>query len=130
MTPLGVVLLVIALLLLVLVVGGVIAAGRRQRAREAHLQAQLSQANEALALARADDRGWDRDVLEAAARAAAGGRVDALDLVQVQDRPGTEEDRAIFRVVRGGREDRLVLGRHDGAWLPVQAQSRRGDSNP
>ena len=121
MTPLGVVLLVIALLLLVLVVGGVIAAGRRQRAREAHLQAQLAQANEALALARADDRGWDRDVLEAAARAAAGGRVDALDLVQVQDRPGTEEDRAIFRVVRAGREDRLVLGRHDGAWLPVQA---------
>lgn len=120
MTPLGVVLLVIALLLVVLVVGGVIAAGRRQRAREAHLQEQLAQANEALALARADDRGWDRDALEAAARAAAGGPVDTLDLVQVQDRPGTEEDRAIFRVVRGGREDRLVLGRQDGAWRPVQ----------
>jgi len=116
-TTLAVILIVIGVLLVALFVGGLIAAGRRQRAQEGHLRQQLEQANSELALAHAQDKGWDRGALEAAARAAAGDGVQELDLVQVEDRPGTDEDRAVFRVVRGGQETRLVLGRRDGAWV-------------
>jgi len=115
-TTLGIILIVLGVLIVALVVGGVIAAGRRQRAREGHLKQQLEQANSELALAHAQDKGWDRATLEAAARDAAGGPVDELDLVLVEDRPGTDEDRAVFRVLRGGTEERLVLGRRGGAW--------------
>lgn len=118
MTTLGVILIVLGVLLAVLFVGGVLAAGRHQRAQEGHLRQQLEEANSELALAHAQDKGWDRATLEAAARSAAGGRVDQLDLVLVQDRPGTDEDRAVFRVLSAGRETQLVLGRRDGAWVP------------
>ena len=116
-STLGVILIVLGVLIAVLFAGGLIAAGRRQRAQEGHLKQQLEQANAELALAHAEDKGWDRATLEAAARAAAGEGLEELDLVQVEDRPGTDEDRAVFRVVRAGRESRLVLGRRDGAWV-------------
>jgi type II secretory pathway pseudopilin PulG len=115
-SPLLIVLIVVGVLLLVLFLGGLIAAARRQRAQEGHLRRQLERANAELAQAHAQDKGWDRAVLEDAARAAAGSQVEQLDLVLVEDRPGTEEDRAVFRVVSGGRESRLVLGRRDGGW--------------
>ena len=37
--------------------------------------------------------------------------------MQVIDRPGTDEDKAVFRLGPEGRE-RLTLGRRDGQWVP------------
>ena len=117
MTTLGIILIVLGVLIVVLFVGGVVAASRRQQAQEGHLRQQLEQANSELALAHAQDKGWDRATLEMAARTAAGADLQEIDLVQVEDRPGTDEDRAVFRVVRAGQESRLVLGRRDGVWV-------------
>ena len=33
------------------------------------------------------------------------------------DKPGTDEDQAVFDVRRGGDRHRLVLGRRDGDWI-------------
>ena len=38
-------------------------------------------------------------------------------LVEVLDRPGTEEDFAVFQVEGEGRTDTLTLGRRDGEWV-------------
>jgi hypothetical protein len=118
----AIVLIVLFVLLLVLVLGGIAASARRAHAREASLRRQIAEANEALALARADDRGWDRDTLDAAARAAfaerhPGWSIDALLLVQVVDRPGTDADEAVFRVQSGERETSITLGRRQGEWV-------------
>jgi hypothetical protein len=116
----AVALLVLAAIVVLLVVGGFIVSGRRNRANRARLLREIEQANQALAEAHAADNGWERQGLEAAARAAfAEGAVEELHLVQVIDRPGTDADEAIFRVVgAGGRESRLVLARTGDAWQP------------
>jgi len=41
-----------------------------------------------------------------------------LALVEVTDRPGTEEDEAIFRVTGRERVERMVLTRRGNAWVP------------
>jgi hypothetical protein len=117
----AILLIVFVALIILLAIGGAIASARRQAAREASLRRQIGEANEALALARAADRGWDRDTLDAAARAAfteryPGQPIDALLLVQVEDRPGTEEDVAVFHVVTGNTEKTITLGRRHGEW--------------
>ena len=38
-------------------------------------------------------------------------------LVEVLDRPGTDEDFAVFHVEGEGRTDTLTLGRRDGEWV-------------
>ncbi len=70
---------------------------------------------------RAQDRGWERATIEAAARAAVAPReVQELHLVQVVDKPGTDADQAVFRVVGAdGAESTVTLGRRDGAWVAV-----------
>ena len=118
MEPLAVVLVVLAVLVVVLFAGGYIANARRLRAERAALHARAQEADRQLAEAHAEDKGWERETLEAAARRAYaerhGGRQPAdLRLVQVVDRPGTEEDEAIFHA--GDAE--VVLGRRDGAWV-------------
>ena len=119
----AIVLIVIAVLLVLLVLGGIVASGRAARAREARLKAEVEQANAALAEAHADDNGWDAAQMEAAARTAwssghhGGEPIDALHLVQVVDRPGTDADEAVYRVVgAGGHEHDIVLKRAGGAW--------------
>jgi hypothetical protein len=117
----AILLIVFVALILLLALGGAIATARRSAAREATLRRQIGEANEALALARAEDRGWDRDTLDAAARAAfteryPGQPIDALLLVQVEDRPGIEEDVAVFHVVSGAAEKTITLGRRHGEW--------------
>jgi hypothetical protein len=120
---------VVLLVLLVLVVavvllagGGSVAMGRRTRARETGLQRELAQAEAALTEARSLDKGWDRDALVEAARAAAAARfggeaVGNLQLVQVLDRPGVDADQAIFRFESpDGKEHRITLGRTGGEW--------------
>jgi hypothetical protein len=110
-------LIIVLVVLIVLAVGGAIAR-RAQLARTRPVfDATLEKVNRDLAAAAAQDRGWDRDTLEAAARsffAAERGAAPAdLALVEVIDRPGTDQDRAVFRA----GDEHLTLGRHDGEWV-------------
>jgi hypothetical protein len=112
-----IIVLAVLAVLLVLIVGGMIAARRRRVASSDRFDADLQRVNRELAAARAQDRGWERGALEAAARQAYadrhGSEPEELELVQVVDRPGTDEDKAVFRC---GHE-RLTLGRRDGEWV-------------
>ncbi|MDQ6751344.1 MAG: hypothetical protein M3Z33_11400 [Actinomycetota bacterium] len=117
-----IVVLVVVGLLLVLALGGAMAAAQRRTRRTVRFDEQLEGVNQALAAARASDRGWDRDALEGAARNAVarerpGVTVSELILTQVVDRPGTEEDKAVFRAVHLEGETRVTLGRVKGEWI-------------
>ena len=120
MSAIAIIVIVVAVLLVLLIVGGVIANGRRARDQEDETLSAVREADQALALARASDRGWERAVLEAAAREAFAARSPAevreLLLMQVVDRPGTEEDQALFRVVTDVGSEEILLVRHGGAW--------------
>jgi len=113
---------VVVALVIILAVGGAYARRRQLEAGRGRFDAQLAQVNEDLAAAHAQDRGWARDGLEAAARAAYasrhdGAEPDRLTLIQIVDRPGTEDDKAVFRVSTGDRDERLTLGRSGGDWV-------------
>jgi hypothetical protein len=114
-------LIIILVVLLVLVVGGMLARAIIQRRTEAEFRRRLEQANHDLAEAAVADRGWDRAVLEAAARQIyakeRGVEPSELLLVEVLDRPGTDEDFAVFHVEGEGRTDALTLGRRNGEWV-------------
>lgn len=109
----------VILVLALLAVGGVIARRRQLAATEARFDANLAQVNRDLAAAHAEDRGWERGGLDAAARAAwaharPGTEPGELTLVQIVDRPGTDDDKAVFRSTAGAR---LTLGRRGGEWV-------------
>ena len=113
---------VLAALIILLAVGGAIARNRQLERTRGRFQAHLAQVNEDLAAAHAEDRGWAPDTLDAAAREALaaerpGAENAELTLVQIVDLPGTDEDKAVFRVEAGDREERLTLGRSDGRWV-------------
>jgi hypothetical protein len=118
---LGIVIAGIVVLAVILFAGGLYVTGRRQTALSDELVARIEAADAALADARAQDKGWERATIEAAARAAAGPQdVRELHLVQVVDMPGTDADQAVFRVVGAdGAEQTVTLGRRDGAWVAV-----------
>jgi hypothetical protein len=108
------------ILLIVLAVlaiaGGFVRAAQLRRSRPA-FERSLEHVNRDLATAAAADRGWDRSTLEDAARrvyaSERGGEPPELELVEVRDRPGTDQDQAVFRC---GAEH-LTLGRRDGEWV-------------
>ena len=54
----------------------------------------------------------------ASARSSSAPSRMSLTLVEVIDRPGTDEDQAVFDVNAGGARHRVVLGRRDGDWMP------------
>jgi hypothetical protein len=120
MSVLAIVLIVLVAVVVLFLVGGFIVARRRANlpGREAHIRA----ADHALEQARAADRGWDRELIEAAAREALrSSHPDfspaSLDLVLVDDRPGVEEDRAHLVAAGPSERVRLVLCRNtSGAW--------------
>ena len=116
MSVLAIVLIVFAVVLLLLFVGGYIANNRRREAERAALHARAREADRHLASAHAQDKGWERTVLEEAARQAYASRHGAaperLTLVQVVDRPGVDEDEAIF----DADGQTLVMGRRGGEW--------------
>jgi len=120
-STLAIILIALGVLVLLLFAGGVLGAARRARDSESALQSQLERVNQDLALAHAQDKGWDRATMESAARdahaAAGGGDIEELSLVQVVDLPGTDADEAVFRVLSGGIESQVTLGRRDGAWV-------------
>jgi hypothetical protein len=123
---LAIILIALAAVLIVLFLGGLAANARRRRALEADLRERIAAANQALADARAQDRGWDPALLEAAALAAFAARHPGatspdLHLVQVIDRPGTEADEAIYEVLGGDQRATVRLGRQDGVWGELPA---------
>ena len=99
------------------------------RSRHA-FDASLERVNRDLATASASDRGWDRETLEAAARRLfadeRGSEPEELVLVEVLDRHGTDDDRAVFRAVHGGHAHALTLGRRDGEWVRESLEPTRG----
>jgi hypothetical protein len=117
-------LLIVLIVLAVLAVGGMIARILQLRRSRPAFEANLDRVNRDLAAAAAQDRGWDRPHLEAAARRCyaekRGAEPGELVLVEVLDRPGTDEDQAVFRV--DGREY-LTLGRRGGEWVPEDLRS-------
>ena len=122
MSALAIVLIVLGALLLLLFAGGLVVARRRARAREGDLALSLARADQALEAARAADKGWERVLLEEAARKILaeerpGWRYDRLDLVLVDDRPGVTEDTAHFLATAQDDEVRLVLTRLNGGWI-------------
>ena len=122
MSVLAIVLIVLGAIVLLLFATGLAGAARRRVAEAADLRARIASANEALAEAHAADNGWEPSTVEAAAREAfaaqhPGATIDALHLVQVIDRPGTDQDEAVFRVESAGTQHDVRLGRSDGAWV-------------
>jgi hypothetical protein len=121
MSVLAIVLIVLGALVLVLVLGGFLGARRHARDTAGDLERNLREADRALEQARASDRGWDRAVLEAAARKALGEQRPALGyerlvLVLVDDRPGVTEDRAHLRADGPEGDATVVLTRGEAGW--------------
>ena len=114
-------LIIVIVVLLVLIVGGMIARSMRQKRTESEFRARLERANHDLAEAAAADRGWDRATLESAAQRIfseqRGAEATELLLVEVIDRPGTDQDQAVFRVGADGGHHFLTLGRREGDWV-------------
>jgi len=116
-----IIILILVLVLVCLAVGGFVARSIRQRHTEQEFRERLHQANRDLAEASADDRGWDRERLEAAARSAyaeqRGREPSELLLVEVIDRPGKDEDLAVFQAEAEGDRHTLTLGRRGDEWV-------------
>src|SRR3954452_3507522 len=121
MSTLAILLIAVCAVLLLLFIGGLVAASRRTREREGDRQKALAEADRALEEARAADKGWERELLEEAARKILaeerpGWHYDRLDVTLVDDRPGVTEDRAQLLAVGADSEVRLVLTRQNGGW--------------
>jgi hypothetical protein len=119
MSVIAIVLIVLAALGLLFFLGGLVVARRRRHAPE--FERHLMDADRALEAARAADRGWDRSLLEAAARAAVAEQrpdfqPEDLHLVLVEDRPGVEEDRAQMVAMRGRDSVTVSLVRDEQGW--------------
>jgi hypothetical protein len=121
MSTLGIILIAIGAVLVLLLLGGFAGASRRRGRGEPHYERNLAEADRALEQARATDKGWDRSLLEAAARDALAGerpgwQYSELVLVLVDDKPGTEEDRAHFMASGSDGQARVVLARRNSGW--------------
>jgi hypothetical protein len=121
MSTLAIVLIVVAVILVLMFIGGLVVA--RRRLADPDYYRHLEEAEQMLEQARATDRGWDRDLLHAAARAALqserpGKSWPQLELVLVEDRPGVEEDRAhMMASGPDGRARVVLMRRPDGEWV-------------
>jgi hypothetical protein len=123
-------LIIVIVVFVVLAVGGFFARRAQLARTRPAFEDSLARVNHDLAQAAAEDRGWDRERLEAAARRAfaehgGGAEPDALVLIEVRDRPGTDEDQAIFRAERAGAAHRLTLGRSSGEWVHQALDAER-----
>ena len=121
MSVFAIVLIVLVVIVALFFVGGLVYS--RRRLNDPDLQRHIASADQELEAARASDRGWDRALLDEAARAALAQerpefQVQDMHLVLVDDRPGVEEDRA-HMLARGGRDHaRVVLARNPaGEWM-------------
>ena len=127
MDALAIVLIVVVVVAGLLLVGGLAATRRRAAAGAQDYSRRVAAADQALEQARAADRGWDRAVLDDAARAALAAAhpdfsYDHLHLVLVDDRPGIAEDRAQFAAVGDDGEARVVLVRGVDGWAAERVE--------
>jgi len=126
---LEIVVIVVIAVLALLAVGGAVAVRRRLAATKAQFDAVLEQANRDLAEAHAADKGWDPGRLEGAARRVFGdahpdAQIADIKLVQVVDKPGTDEDAAVFHCAAGdGSIHTVALARRGDDWV---ADEREG----
>jgi competence protein ComGC len=123
-STLTVIIIVVVLLVILLAIGGMVVVARRRRAGEAGFEASLEEVNRQLAAAHAQDKGWEPSALNAAARRAfaeerVADEVREESLIAVLDRPGTDEDRAVFRFVTDAGTFLLTLGRKSGEWAAL-----------
>lgn len=121
MSTLAVILIAVGGVLLFLFLGGLVLSLRRQRRGASERARHVAEADRALERARASDRGWNREALERAARAAIaaerpGWSYDELHLVLVDDRPGINEDRAHLVATSRDGDVRIVLLRSEEGW--------------
>ena len=121
MSTVGIVILAVLGLFLLLALAGALMNQRRREAGEGAFRAEIERANRDLAAAHASDNGWEPGRVTEAARSAfaeqrPGAQIGEIELVQVIDPPGTDDDKAIFRVHADGGEHRLTLGRHGDHW--------------
>jgi hypothetical protein len=122
MSPIAIIAIAFGVLIVVFFIGGLIASRRRAEALEPELRAKVAAADSALEAARAADRGWDPIRLEEAARAALERerpdfRYDNLHLVLVDDRPGTQDDRAEVAAVGDEEIVRVGVIRRGDQWV-------------
>jgi hypothetical protein len=123
MSTLAIILIVLGAIVLVAVILGFLGTRARDRRQAGSWEAHVRSADAALAQAAASDRGWQRELMEEAARDALsesrpGWSYGTLHLVLVDDRPGIDEDRAHFvAVADGGDEARVVLSRQGDRWV-------------
>jgi hypothetical protein len=121
-TWLGIVIGVIVLVIVLLALGGIAVNRRNRAAGAASFEEHVLRADHDLAAAHAADRGWARETLEQAARAALaerhpGAEPDSVQLVQVIDMAGTDQDKAVFVAEADGRRHELTLGRRGDTWV-------------
>lgn len=123
MSTLAIVLIALGAIVLIALVLGFLGARARDRHQAGSWERHVRAADAALAQAAASDRGWQRELMEDAARAALSEsrpewKYGPLHLVLVDDRPGIEEDRAHFVALgEGGDEARVVLSRQGDRWV-------------
>lgn len=127
LSTLGIVFIVLGALVIIFFIGGVIAVIVRSRRQAGTYAERVAAADAALEEARAADKGWHRDTMEEAARAAIaesrpGWDYGDLHLVFVDDRPGVSEDRAHFVAVGPDGESRVILARQDDRWVAERVE--------
>jgi len=103
-TWLAIVLGVFVLLVIVLSIRGMYARRRQLESSRGRFERHLARVNQDLAVA------CRRPRVER----------EELTLIQIVDPPGTEDDKAMFRVSGGGRDERLTLGRRGDDWVLEQ----------
>jgi hypothetical protein len=118
----GIIAVAVAGALVLLAIGGALANSRLRRRTAGEFQVSVDAVNRDLARAHAQDKGWDPRMLADAARRAfeaerPGVSVVEQTLVAVIDRPGVEEDQAVFRITSDAGETRVTLDRDvSGDW--------------
>lgn len=121
MGVLEIVLTVVLAVVVLLAIAGAVVRARKDRSEETTFKESLTAVDHALAEASAEDRGWHRPVLEAAAEKAflaeyVDLKISNVVLTSVIDLPGTDEDKAVFSIVASGHHFTLTLGRENGEW--------------
>lgn len=127
LSTLGIVLIAIGAVVLLALLLGFLGAAARDRRQAASWDEHVAAADAALEQARAADKGWHRDAMEQAARAALeqsrpSWQYDELHLVLVDDRPGVTEDRAHFMAVGADGEARVILARQKDRWVAERVE--------
>ena len=121
MSTLEIVVIAVAVFFALLAFGGAAVLRRRREATEGAFRAEIERANQDLAEAHAADNGWEPARVSEAARTAftaehPNASIASIELVQVIDPPGTDDDKAVFVVRADDGEHRLTLGRQGDRW--------------